>query len=324
MKIISKILKQLILYLFLILIFKTSTIVYGQGGFCNEQSDVLNIDLLNDSIELINSIPLKLTNYKGFPVLDCSFRDGGCEFPTNRYLVKSNEGSYFVIDSNYRIKIDASDSIIAFSHEVYSEDNLIDVACSPDYRGRKKIYYQAIRDGLTNLYDYQGNSIISSVYLGEIFTDSYHFQVNKSYWVTVNHYCDVTTMMGLIDSTGRTILSQVLITQRFISQFDPNFDYIWQLRDSESWETRLYNAKSGEVILTYDGLNSYKFDFAVFIYKWKNKYGLYHPIKGIIFPPKYDNITVIENTNDSFLLKKGKKEIKWIVPQEIKEHKLTY
>lgn len=301
--------------------------IYGQGGFCNEQSDILNVNLANDSIELINYTDVNLNKVKGFPVLDCSFRDGGCEFPTDRYLVKSNEGSYFVIDRNYRIKIDVSDSIIAFSHDVYSEDSLIDYACSPDYRGKKKIYYQAIRDGFTTLYDYQGNSITPTKYFGEIFHDSYQFQFNKSYWVTVNHCCDSTTMMGLIDSTGQSILSQVIITHRFINKFDLNFDQIWCLRNSQTNEISLFDAKSDNIILTYDELESYKINYGVLVFKWNGKFGIYHPLKGIIIPPKFENIKMTKNSGDSLVLIKGRKESNWIVPKEIKEyykiHKLT-
>jgi hypothetical protein len=309
-------LKQSILYFFLILFFKISTIVYGQGGFCNEQSDILSIDLTN---ELINSNPLKLTNYKGFPVLRCTFNDGGCEFPKDRYLVKSKEGEYFVIDSNYRIIIESSDSIIAFSDDVYFEDSLIDVACSPDYRGRMKIYYQAIRHGFTNLYDYQGKSITTTPYEGEIFVESQNFESNSSYWVTVTYRSD-SMKLGLIDSTGTVIIPQELITRRIISHFDYFFNEIWFLKNTQTSEAVLYNAKSREEILSFDANDYYKGEYTIFIFKLDNKYGIFHPLKGVLIAPKYDSITIIDNTNDSFILKKGRKEKKWFVPQEIKEY----
>jgi hypothetical protein len=318
--------KQPFLLLFLFILFQTSTVVYGQGGFCNEKPDILNIDLPYDSIESISSTTKNLNKVKGFPVLDCSFRDGGCEFPKDRYLVKSTKGNYFVIDSKYKIKIDASDSIIAFSYNVNIEDSLVDYTCSPDYRGKKKIYYQAIRNGLTTLYDYQGNSITSTSYLGEIFDNYYQFYCNNSFWVTINHSRDSTTM-GLIDSTGKTILSQESITNRFISQFDLNFNRIWCLRNSKTNEISLFDAKLDDIILTYDGLESYKINYDVLIFKWKGKFGIYHPLKGIIIPPKFENIKMKKNSGDSLVLIKGRRESNWIVPEEIKEyykiHKLT-
>lgn len=283
----------------------------------NEQSDILPVEFVNNTVKLKDSIP-NLSNTKGFPILDCTFRDGNCEFPKNRFLAKFSNGKYMVLDSNLMVIIGASDSIISFSHNVQSESSAFDVACTPSYRGVKRIYYQSIRDGYTTLFDFSGKAITSHPFLGELFEGSYNIEANSSFWVTVNCHCD-SLQMGLIDSNGNEIAKQMPVTKRFISQFDYYYDHLWNYRNPITNEIQLINAETGELVLVYEGLDSFHYEHGVFVYKKDGKYGLFHPSYGVLKKPKYDKISSKDQTNDTYLLKKGKREVEWVVGEDMKK-----
>ena len=301
--------------MFLLFLF-WNTIVFGQFG--RNKSDILKVKIVKDSAQLIDIKLLNFNDLNGFPSLNCTFSDGFYEFPKNRFLAISNEELYYVIDSNSRIIIGKSDSIISFSHDIQYKDSLFDVACSQSYRGQMNIYYQSVREGYTYLYDYEGSPVTSVPYLGEIYEGSYNIEANSSYWVTVNCLCD-SFKMGLIDSSGREIAAQRLITERFIGPFNYNFNNLWRFRNIKSNLTNVVDVYTGDTVLRYSPDNSYSHEYGIFVYQIKGKYGVFHPLLGTIVKPKYDKIEQTENTNDTYLLTKGRRHKVWKVKEEIKK-----
>ena len=290
---------------------------HGNGQCrCSDEPFIVEVKSINGAISAKESNGI-MSKLNGFPILDCMYRDGCCEFPNDRFLVSTESGNYLIIDSTYNEIIAESDSIIAFSY--WSLDSVVNHTCSPDYRGRMKIFYQAIREELTYLYDYDGKLVTTNPYKGEIYEGSYNLDFNDSYWVSVNCHCD-SMKMGLIDSTGRSIMEQSSISKQFISQFDQYYPNLWISRNTLTNETELIDVSTGDVLLKFDGQDSYRSEYGIFIYRLNGKYGVFHPSEGIVIQPKYNLIKQVDNKSDTYILLKKTKEIKWIVDQEIKNN----
>lgn len=270
-------------------------------------------DVNGDSI---NASEVQFNQLHGYPAIngDC---DGRCiAFHKNRFLAKY-KNEYCLIDTNCQVIIDFCDTIeaIFLKPEIWFDDTKCDVFLkNPGYGYH--VYYQAIKNAETFLYNNSGEKIFENSYAGLLFEEEY-FHKGAEYYYTRN--LDYSGF-GLLDKWGNVILAN-----NFGRQYSnhnnhceiPSIYYV-------SFQTGVFNLKTKTwEIFDTSGFWIDRICNHVYLFHENNKYGLFDIIEGVIFPAEYDTIITpnIESCwngikPEPVILKRGKHTKNWNIPQK--------
>jgi hypothetical protein len=278
---------------------------------------------INDSGEIVVANSKFLQNKTGFPSLNCDYNNSRWfTHPKNRFLALSELNHYYVIDSLFNIIVDASDSIIAISKEVWENYHL---PCSNENCGGSEIYYQAFRNGLNNVLDYEGDRFIEKPFEGKICQTSYYKLVfSAPYYTTIkNGYQGApNARMGLIDSTGSEVLAMKYRSLYPYPRMN-KVDSIWIVTgDSPVHIYKIINVISNQELLVFHDNTLYPIgpdNYEIKQFTLNDQHGLYHPVFGVILSSEYSEIDFDYPSQEFYITKMNGRRKKWKLPKKIIE-----
>lgn len=250
--------------------------------------------VFNTNGDIINASELQFNKLNGYPAINGTF-DAGPYFAyhKNRFLAK-HENEYCLIDTNCQIIIDFCDTIeaIFFGPEIWFDESKCDVFLkNPGYGYH--VYYQAIKNGATFLYNNSGEKIFANSYTGLLYGHEGHYYKVSEYYYTRN--LDYSGF-GLLDKLGNVILANnfgpLYPAHRNHCEMPSNY--------YGSYQSGIFNIQTRE----WELFDSAGFGFGqicnhIYLFQEDDKYGLFDIVEGIILPAEYDTIILPKNYYDN-------------------------
>lgn len=261
---------------------------------------------------------LDFNTLNGYPAMNIDFDGPRISYHKNRFLAKYNS-QYCLIDSDGQIIIGLCDSIesILISPEIFNEPEKCDVYL--DYLNYGvKVWYQAIKNGETFVYNNSGTLVFPYAFNGFIWEEQ-DVHTDDHFFTTRN--LDYSGF-GLIDDSG-----SVLLPNNYGAFYPIDYavsDHIFLI----SYGNGIYNLelRSWEVFDSLGFCHGPSINCVHLICQNK-KFGLFHSTEGIILEPNYDTIIFpgeyfyghSEKRTEPLILKKGNKTKKWYFPKNLGE-----
>lgn len=269
----------------------------------NTFSDKTITSVINANGDVINASEVQFDQLHGYPSID-DHNDANAHYVSyhkGRFLAwYKNE--YCLIDTNCRIVIDFCDTIVSiFLNPRIYERAQSDVFFEKFYlKYGYDVYYQAIKNGATFLYNNSGEKIFANSYTGILF-DEEDLYVGAEYYYTRNF--DYSGF-GLLDKFGNTILGNNFGRRQSNHgnhcEIPSNY-YV-------SYQTGIFNLVTKE----WEIFDTTSFGFRqicnhVYLFRANYKYGLFDIVQGMILAAEYDTIIIPDEYYHTYTCKHSRK-----------------